>query len=127
MDTSTEISSGIGTPENPYEIVFDFDGQNYSWNSFNMISEYIKQGITDMKLQYSVAGHWVDAKEFTYDLSTSNAYAMGTLENPIMYGGYLETPVSSPFNHRLQSKRLFPDRRTDGERRKNLHRNGRII
>ena len=95
MDKATEISSGIGTPENPYEIVFDFDGQNYSWNSFNMISEYIRQGITDMKLQYSLAGHWVDAKEFTYDLSTSNAYAMGTLENPIMYGGYLETPVSS--------------------------------
>lgn len=95
MNPDTEKSIRAGTMENPYEIIFDFEGEQYQLNGFNMISEYMKHGITEMTLQYAIGNYWVDAQTFQYDLSESSNYAMGSLENPILYSSSLLQPVSS--------------------------------
>lgn len=95
MDLSTEKSSRVGTAESPYAVTMDFEGEQYQLNGFNMISEYMKHGITEMTLQYAIGNHWVDAQTFQYDLSESSNYAMGSLENPILYSSSLLQPVSS--------------------------------
>ena len=97
MDAQKEKSAEgiIGTEEKPYHIVFDFQDKQYTWNSFDLFTEYMNQSITKMKLQYAIADHWVDAENFEYDISETNPAAMGTLENPIILHSDLKTPITS--------------------------------
>ena len=95
MSPSNEKSCRAGTKENPYEIVFDFEGKSYRLDGFNMVAEHIQKGISEMTLQYAIGGHWVDAQTFSYELSETNAYAFGSLENPMLYSSSLLNPIAA--------------------------------